>query len=100
LILVANAMKRTIGRTGIGAFIGRYGGDEFTIIVQSGEEGVMEQVTALLTENVRLKKEENNLEYNLEISIGYDWLRDASDTMEECFRRADEKLYEHKRSRR
>ncbi len=100
MILVADALKRTAEKIGGNVFIGRYGGDEFTVIIQTGEKGLMEQMAASLTEAVHLKKKENKLEYNLEISIGYDWLRGPSDTTEACFRRADEKLYENKRSGR
>ena len=98
LILVAEALKQTTEKIGDNAFIGRYGGDEFTMIVQSDREGIMEQAAAWLREAARRKQEENGLRYSLDISIGYDMLRDAADTMEACLRRADEKLYENKQA--
>ena len=97
LVLVAEALKQTIDRIGDNAFIGRYGGDEFTMIVISPQEDIMEQVITRLRETVSKKREENRLLYILEISIGYDRLRDAQDTMDACLHRADEKLYENKR---
>ena len=98
LVLMAEAMKQTIDKIGDTAFIGRYGGDEFTMIVQSAKEDIMEQVTIWLREAARRKQEENQLLYRLDVSIGYDRLGDAPDTMEACLNRADEKLYENKRA--
>ena len=98
LILMAEAMKQTSERIGENAFIGRYGGDEFTMIVQSAKEGIMEQVTDWLRDFAHQKQEENHLRYALDVSIGYDLLRDGKDTMEACLKRADKKLYENKRA--
>ena len=96
LVLVADTLKQTVAAIG-GAFIGRYGGDEFTMIVQSPEEGIMERTVEILRENTRKKQEENSLLFNLELSVGYDQLGDAPDTMEACLKRADGKLYENKK---
>jgi len=98
LVLVAEAMRQTAEKSGENMFIGRYGGDEFTMIVQSGKEGIMEETTAKLREAAHKKQEENHLLYNLDLSIGYDRLRDGADTMEDCLNRADERLYENKRA--
>lgn len=98
LVLVAEAMRQTAEKSGENMFIGRYGGDEFTMIVQSGKEGIMEETTAKLREAAHKKQEENYLLYNLDLSIGYDRLRDGADTMEDCLNRADERLYENKRA--
>ena len=51
-----------------------------------------------MREAARSKQEDNHLLYNLDLSIGYDRLRDEKDTMEACLNRADEKLYENKRA--
>ena len=97
LILVADALKQTSEKLGENAFIGRYGGDEFTMIVRSAEEGIMDQAIAWLREFTYEKQEDNSLRYKLELSAGYDALQGAGDTMEACLHRADEKLYENKR---
>lgn len=99
LVLVADALKQTIARLGDNAFIGRYGGDEFTMIIQSAEEGVMDQALARLQEIATNKQEANGLMFKLDISAGYDVLRDGGDTLEACLARADGKLYEHKRQK-
>ena len=96
LILVSGALRQTAGQMNTREFIGRYGGDEFTVIFQTDEENV-EKWIAALRENVRMKRKENNLPYELELSVGWDALRDADDTMAACLNRADEKLYSTRR---
>jgi diguanylate cyclase (GGDEF)-like protein len=98
LVLVAEAMRQTAEKSGENVFIGRYGGDEFTMIVQSAKEGIMEEITDRLREAAHHRQEENHLFYNLDLSIGYDRLRGGEDTMDACLNRADEKLYENKRA--
>ena len=101
LILAAEALKHTCERFRTPIFLGRYGGDEFTIILQNPEEkNHPEKLVAVIRENLAKKKEENQLPYALEASIGYDELRDEKDTMQECLMRADEKLYVDKQNRR
>lgn len=98
LVLIAETLKQTVGKIG-GAFIGRYGGDEFVLIVHSAEEGIMERAAEVLQSIATKKQEENKLLYNLNLSVGYDRLGAAPDTMENCLKRADEKLYENKRKK-
>ena len=101
LRLAAEALKRTCERVRTPIFLGRYGGDEFTIILQNPEEkNHPEQLVDVIRENLAKKKEENQLPYALEASIGYEELRDENDSMQECIMRADEKLYADKQSRR
>ena len=101
LMIVSEAIKSTCGKIKTPIFIGRYGGDEFTLIVQdSGEyDDYPAQVTEILRAELARKAQEKNLPYLLEVSIGYDRLRDKNDTMKECLIRADEKLYLDKKSR-
>ena len=101
LMLVSEAIKRTCGQIKTPIFIGRYGGDEFTLIIQDqGEDdNYPAQVTQALRAALAEKTREKQLPYDLEVSVGYDRLRDKSDTMKACLIRADEKLYIDKRSR-
>ena len=99
LILVSEVLKQTVERVRSAVFIGRYGGDEFTIFFQCGEgdttpEEAMETVRAALQE----KHRENNLPYPLNVSYGYDALRDRNDTLEESLKRADHNLYKNKKA--
>ena len=100
LIIVSEALKKICEPYKAGVFIGRYGGDEFTIILQNpGEDESPERTTEVIRAALAQKREEKQLPYALEVSVGYDALRDRNDTMEDCMRRADEKLYEDKRNR-
>jgi len=96
LVLVSDALRQTADQMKTKEFIGRYGGDEFTIIVQATEEEVSQMISSL-REILRSKQQENNLPYELKLSIGCEPMRDANDTMAACLNRADQKLYEFKR---
>ena len=99
LILTAEALKQSFEKWKTPAFLGRFGGDEFTVILQNPDEHehpreAARAIRAALTE----KQRENQLPYDLEVCIGFDVLRDKSDTMQACMIRADEMLYEEKRA--
>ena len=100
LILVAEALRKVCGRVNCPIFLGRYGGDEFTIFIQNPEDGdYPEQVAEIIRSAIAEKQQENHLLYNLQVSIGFDALQGRNDTVEACLVRADKKLYEDKRSR-
>ena len=101
LMLVSEALRRTCEQVKAPIFIGRYGGDEFTLIIQDpGEDdGFPEKVAGTLQTVLSDKAQEKQLPYPLEVSIGYDKLRDKNDTMRECLIRADENLYKEKKAK-
>ena len=102
LMLVSEALKRTCGQFKMPIFIGRYGGDEFTLIIQGPGDGTdyPAQVSAALRAMLSEKGQEKQLPYPLEVSIGYDSLKDKNDTLKKCLIRADEKLYQDKKARK
>ena len=101
LTLMAQALRESVEGIDAPVFIGRYGGDEFVMIAQAeGETDTMESIAALFRSILQEKAEANHLLYQLNVSIGWDLLRSGSDTLEACLMRADEKLYENKRSLR
>ncbi len=94
LIIAAEALRRTCEKLKATVFLGRYGGDEFTIIIQNpGEEELPEQIAETIRTKLLEKQLENQLPYELKFSMGYDELRDYDDTVEACMKRADDKLY-------
>lgn len=100
LTLMAQALRQSV--TGIDApvFIGRYGGDEFTVFVQHAEgDGLPEEIISRIRAVLEEKQQQHRLPYDLKISAGYDALQDKNDSMDACVIRADEKLYEDKKSR-
>lgn len=98
LILVSEALRQTCGDISTPVFLGRYGGDEFTIILQNPmDKDHPEQVAKSLRDILTEKQRENKLPYALEVSIGYDEMIAWEDTMKDCLKRADEKLYKEKK---
>ena len=99
LILVSDVLKQTVEKIKSAVFLGRYGGDEFTVFLQCGEgDTPPDQVIAFARSLLDERQQGKNLPYQLKISVGYAMLRDKQDTMEACLVRADENLYENKRA--
>ena len=98
LNLMAEALRQSVEGIDAPVFIGRYGGDEFTVFVRHAEEdGLPEQILSKIREVLEEKQQKHRLPYDLMISAGYDDLKDKNDTMEACIIRADDKLYEDKK---
>ena len=91
LTIIAESIKEATADTA--AFLGRYGGDEFVLIVYAADES---ELTALISEIKRIidaECEKKERPYKLSISAGYDELQRGSDTFQKCILRADKKLY-------
>lgn len=101
LMIVSEALKQTCDSIKTPIFLGRFGGDEFTLIIQDQEadNGYPARFTETLRDILTRKQQQNLLPFPLEVSIGYDELRSKTDTMHECMIRADKKLYEEKQSK-
>ncbi len=94
LIIVSDALRQTCENLKSSAFLGRYGGDEFIIIIRNPEEDEQpEQISEAMRRTISQKQEDFHLPYVLEISIGYDELVGRNDTIQNCMIRADGKLY-------
>ena len=95
LVDVAGALKTVVNRHGMPSFLCRYGGDEFILILHPVEVGETDQ----LLREIYAEIQKDNRAYPLSISAGYDVLRDNADTIQDCIRRADKRLYEEKAKR-
>ncbi len=94
LVIVSDALRQTCEGIASSAFIGRYGGDEFIVIIRDPDENEPpEYVAEAIRRTITQKQQDSQLQYELEISIGYDELKDKDDNMCDCMIRADEKLY-------
>ena len=101
LIIVSEALKQTCEFIKAPLFLGRYGGDEFILIIQDpGEnDGFAEKYGSELRSLLAEKRQQQHLPYELQVSIGHDKLRDKKDSVQACLVRADGKLYRDKKLR-
>lgn len=88
----ATALKKSIPGK---CFMGRYGGDEFIVIVRKTNTGSMEEILERLAASV---KEMNQSGDNPDISYsaGYT-ISNGKEVMQELFEKADEKMYIEKK---
>ena len=96
LVLVADSLRGAAGAQR-GAFLGRYGGDEFILIVHIKEEEELEALCQDIRQRLSQACQEQQTPYQVAVGIGYDELLGAADSFQECTKRADAKLYKDKR---
>ena len=93
LKLVAEALRETLDSCGFPAFVARYGGDEFIIILHpaDGKEAydLIDSIRAAVTESCK----KYGTPYKLSVGIGCDRLLPSPDNFAQCQVRADHKLY-------
>jgi diguanylate cyclase (GGDEF)-like protein len=80
------------------SFIGKYGGDEFIIIIYPVTRGE----TDLLINEIRneIDVRVKDMDYTLPISAGYDEINGKEDSFQNCIKRADSELYQDKHLRK
>ena len=93
LTIIAESIKDAIGGQNVPAFIARYGGDEFVLIIYADGEKDIEPLIGYIRGIIdeSCKKEEKP--YKLSVSAGFDELLRGEDTFAKCLQRADKKLY-------
>ena len=98
LRILSDSLKKVVGNHNMPVFLGRYGGDEFIIIVHPQSRSEMEPFIKELRNELEDECRNNNTEFMLSIGIGYDELLEEPDTFQKCMQRADQKLYQDKRN--
>jgi len=93
LTFVADALKQAVGNRDVPSFIGRYGGDEFVIIVYPATEAELTEMVNTIRTHIGNACRQNARPYQLSVSVGYDQLLRGNDTFGKCLQRADAKLY-------
>ena len=93
LILVADALKRIADGSSMPSFLGRYGGDEFILIVHSLNDRDVEQMISAIRDQVESDCFLQQTPYVLFVGIGYDKVVGERDSFQKCIQRADHKLY-------
>ena len=97
LIRIATALTLACSECKEPANIARYGGDEFTVLVHTDSDALLEKLKQRINEHTARLNKEAGSPYELTVSIGYA-KADKSISFTELVVTADEKLYEEKRS--
>ena len=92
LVSIAEALKKVISGYSMPSFLGRYGGDEFIMIIHPTQAKEADQLVREIREEIRRTSEAAHKPYRLSLGIGCDELGDRED-VQDCILRADKKLY-------
>ena len=96
IVRIAQLLRQTFRESDI---IGRLGGDEFAILAQEITPNALDAMLCKLRENLRVYNIEQNQSYPLSLSIGATHIApQVYMGIEELIARADEAMYEQKRS--
>lgn len=91
IMAVANALKTVFGYTN--AFLSRYGGDEFTVIIDTEESTVLACIAKV---NTLLEEFSKASPYSISVSAGYRKYSEGIQTADRFIKLSDEKMYENK----
>ena len=97
LIVVADSLKKVASRNNVPLFIGRYGGDEFIIIIHPVNDLQLEPYVEEVRKEIAAECKAKETAYTVSIGCGYEELQKENDSFQKCLARADEKLYKDKR---
>ena len=100
LVTIADALKASCVDRKNRAFISRYGGDEFIVVMEAESEDQVLETANLIRSNITRMNEESGAEFKLSACIGYaKFDYDNPVTIPQLIAQADEKLYEMKKNR-
>jgi diguanylate cyclase (GGDEF)-like protein/PAS domain S-box-containing protein len=94
----AELLKETFRSSDV---LGRWGGDEFTVLAALDPEGTVETLVSRLEKKFETYNALNLVPYKLSLSIGVAELKsDGTQSMEDLMARADAAMYENKRRKK
>jgi diguanylate cyclase (GGDEF)-like protein/PAS domain S-box-containing protein len=98
LMKTAELLKETFRSSDV---LGRWGGDEFTVLSSIEPDGSVEQLISRLERKFENYNAANGSSYKLSLSIGVAQLRpDGTQSIEDLMARADKAMYENKRRKK
>ncbi len=93
LTIIAKALKSVAKAKNTVMFLGRYGGDEFIMIVKSESVESLESLIEELRSRISKECVDSKTPYIISIAAGYDEILNESDSFKNCIQRADQKMY-------
>ena len=96
LLIISKSLKDATKDLGLSAFLGRYGGDEFILIVHSLSEADVINLIEKIREHIRLNCKLSNTSYLLTIGAGFNDWDGEKPTFIHSMQLADQKMYENK----
>ena len=99
LILISDALREAVGEAHMPAFLGRYGGDEFILIVYARDEGDVIRCVDIIRRDAENACRQQKTPYLIGLGIGWEEMQEGED-FQNCMERADRKLYIDKRQRK
>ena len=92
LVIVSDALKRAVSHCDLPAFLGRYGGDEFILILHPAESGDIDRLIGGIRGEIDRAALDRALPYPIRISAGHA-LQAEGQSLQDCIQRADRQLY-------
>ena len=96
LVILSEALRKIVAGSKTPIFLGRYGGDEFIMVVHPQDELEVVTIVDSIRQEVEANCKSEGTPYVLSLGVGYDKLGDENDDFHACMERADRKLYLNK----
>lgn len=96
LKIVAGTMKKIVLENYRSGFLGRFGGDEFIAVIENDREKA-EKLAETIRSSIRKAAVDNNLKYDISLSIGIAQLNESIGNAENLISAADEEMYKNKK---
>ena len=93
LVILAQTLMNVVHEHNLPMFLGRYGGDEFVMIVHAVRQKDLDYLLTDIREGILKKCKSEKKPYLMSVGIGFDELLGEPDTFQKCLQRADSKLY-------
>lgn len=96
LVMIAESLKSVLKHHRLSSFLGRYGGDEFILVLSAENEEAVDAYIKSVRSDLELRSKAHSPSYPITLGIGYDEWTGGQDSFQECMKRADVKLYKNK----